>query len=70
MLTTAPESEMDLPDLAVEKGVTVAGQVILTDGKLPPAETRVSISREEGVGTRRRVWWIRAERLRLLRGRR
>ncbi len=55
VLTTAPESEMDLPDLAVEKGVTVAGQVILTDGKLPPAETRVLISREKDWDPQTRV---------------
>lgn len=46
VMTTAPDSEVTLPDLAVETGLPVRGQVVLTDGKMPPAGTRVLISRE------------------------
>lgn len=46
VMTAAPDSEVELPNLTVEDGLPVRGQIVLTDGKMPPAGTRVLIDRE------------------------
>lgn len=46
VFTVKPDTEIDLGDITVEKGVIVKGQVTLDDGKPIPPRTQVLIDRE------------------------
>jgi hypothetical protein len=45
-LSTGADTEMTLPDLAIEKGLVIEGRVRLADGNPVPPNTRILISRE------------------------
>jgi hypothetical protein len=58
--TNDPGDKMDVGDLEVTSGFTLAGQIRMSDGKKIPAKTKVSISRVSMSDSQRSPWTARA----------